>query len=75
MNDETPVCEMTMSDEGRVNGVEHYWQCKKPAKAVIEKRPRSANGAATMLVCGVHARAHDKIAKRYGFKLSEPIKQ
>lgn len=65
-----PTCEMTMSDNGKSpTGIEHYWKCGKPAKAVIRNRP----GPGTKYVCGIHTRAHDKAAKRLGFKPSKPI--
>lgn len=65
-----PTCQMTMSDNGRSpTGLENYWKCGKPAKATIKNRP----GPGTKFVCGVHARAHDKIAARCGFELSKPL--
>jgi len=63
------TCEMTLSDNGEVTGVENYWKCGKPAKATIKRWP----GKGRMFVCGLHARAHDKKATRHGLELSKPL--
>jgi hypothetical protein len=63
------TCEMTMSDNGRSSGQEHFWKCGKPAKATIKNRP----GPGTKFVCGLHARSHDKVAKRFNLELSKPL--
>lgn len=63
------TCEMTCSDGGKVTGHENYYKCGKPAKAIIKKRP----GPGTKFVCGIHARAHDKIAAKHGFEPSKPL--
>jgi hypothetical protein len=66
------TCEMTMSDNGNSpTGNENYWKCGRPAKAIVIRW--GLLDGKTMFVCGIHARAHDKIAKKYGFKLSEPL--
>lgn len=63
------TCEMTVGDGGKLTGVENYWKCGKPAKAIIKNRP----GPGTKFVCGLHARAHDKVAVKYGFEISKKI--
>jgi len=54
-------CQMTVSDHGKFNGEEHFWECGKPAKFLLVDRLRGE-----IAVCGMHANAHIRIAKRLG---------
>jgi len=64
------TCEITMSDNGRgPTGIETYWKCGKPAKAVIFSKLHGKH----LDLCGVHARAHDRVAERCGRELSKPL--
>lgn len=64
------TCQMTMSDDGRTNGIAKYWECGKPAKAWIEDEYNRIGFNGKQYLCGLHARAHDRIAKRVGRPLS-----
>lgn len=70
MNSTKPTCQMTMSDNGKNPlGVEKFWECGKPAKATIESNLRGK-----IFVCGLHARAHDRMVDRYKhFEKSKPL--
>jgi hypothetical protein len=46
-----PVCQMTMSDNARFNGLENFWECGRPAKFTIIDYLRGK-----MFLCGLHAR-------------------
>lgn len=66
------TCEITVSDGGKNNtdGHEHYWKCGRPAKATIKKRP----GLGTHYVCGIHAKANDRLAAKYKWiEKSKPL--
>lgn len=68
------TCQMTMSDGGRgPTGVEKFWACGKPAKAWIPDVYNRSGWNGRQYLCGVHARAHDRIAERLGRPKATPI--
>ncbi len=73
MREEPNTCQMTMGDDGRINGIEIYWKCGRPAKRWIPDQYNRVGYNGRMLLCGLHARAHDRVAVRVGRKLSEPL--
>ncbi len=65
-------CQITVSDSGKFNGVEHYWPCDKPAKAWI-KDSMNRCGNHRLYVCGIHRLSHDRHAQKYNKPLATTI--
>ncbi len=64
-------CQMTMSDDSGWRTTS--WLCDKPAKAWIPDTLGRSGWGGRQLLCGLHARAHDRVASRVGRPLSKPI--
>lgn len=64
-------CQMTMDTKGGYDT--NYFECGKPAKAWINDCFKRVGWGGKQYLCGIHARAHDRIAVRYGRQLSAPI--
>jgi hypothetical protein len=41
-----------------------YYECKRPAKAWIKDDLKRSGWGGRQYLCGIHARAHDRIASR-----------
>jgi hypothetical protein len=50
------TCQMTLSDNGKFNGVENYWECGKPAVAILLKDRLRPN----LRLCNRHKLMVDK---------------
>jgi hypothetical protein len=55
------VCQALIYD-GTVN--DDYFQCRRPAKAWIKDSLKRSGWGGRQYLCGIHARAHDKVAAR-----------
>ncbi len=55
-----------MSDNGKLDGFERYWLCGKPAKFWIKDSLNRSGWNGKQMLCGVHANAFNKKAKRAG---------
>lgn len=62
-----------MSDDGKKTGWENFWLCGKPAKAWIPDQYNRSGWNGRQYLCGVHARAHDRIAKRLNRPLANKL--
>lgn len=67
-------CQMTMSDSGKSsNGVEHFWECGKPAKFWIKDQFNRTGWNGRQLLCGLHAAVYNKRASKMKKPTASPL--
>ncbi len=62
-----------MSDNGGCTGIAQYWPCGRPAKFWIVDEWNRTGWNGRQYLCGVHARAYNKLAPRRKKPLAYPL--